>query len=177
MVTTAHGPLHGPKVLVTYESQYGSTGEIADRLGRVLARNGARVVVRHVDDVPSIAAYEQVIVGGAIQYDRWMPGASRFVKEHRGELASRSLSMFFVCLALSKEGGESEALGYERKIRAIAPELEPTSVQGFAGVLDYSRMSPVARLFGRVVLSLRGATAGDHRDWSAIDAWAAGIRV
>ena len=174
MITDAHGPSGGPRVLVTYESQYGSTAEVANAIGRTLGGTGRRVDVRHVGDVDTVADYDLVVVGGAIQYDSWMPGAADFVRAHRRELATTPVAFFFTCLALSKPGAGAtrSADQYEGKIRAIAPEIDPLGVGRFAGVLDYSRMTPVTRIFARILLTVRGADAGDHRDWSQIRTWA-----
>lgn len=71
--------------------------------------------------------------------------------------------------------GESAARSaeqYEQKIRVIAPELDPISGGRFAGVLDYSRMTPVTRILARILMTLQRAEAGDHRNWSQIRAWA-----
>jgi len=177
MITDQHGTADGPRVLVTYESQYGSTAEVADMIGRTLGGIGRHVDVRHVDDVDTVAGYDLVVVGGAIQYDRWMPGAADFVRAHRRQLATTPVAFFFTCLAMSTPGTDAtrSADQYEEKIRAIAPEIVPLDVGRFAGVLDYSRMTPVTRVFARVLMRLRGADAGDHRDWSQIRTWATGL--
>ena len=174
MITDEHGTTGGPRVLVAYESQYGSTAEVADTIGRTLGETGGHVDVRHVNDVDTVADYDLVIVGGAIQYDNWMPGAADFVRAHRRQLATIPVAFFFACLALSKpvESATRSADKYEQKIRAIAPEIDPLSVGRFAGVLDYSRMTPVTRIFARILMTVRGADAGDHRNWSQIRTWA-----
>lgn len=176
-ITDEHGTTDGPRVLVTYESQYGSTAEVANTIGRTLGETGGHVDVRHVGDVDTVADYDLVIVGGAIQYDNWMPGAADFVRAHRRRLATTPVAFFFTCLALSKPGGSAtrSADQYETKIRAIAPEVDPRSVGRFAGVLDYSRMTPVTRIFARILMTLRGADAGDHRNWPQIRSWANGL--
>ena len=166
----------GPRVLVAYDSRYGSTAEVGNAIGATLAQRGARVEVRHVETIDGIAAYDRVIVGAAIRYERWMPGAADFVRKHRRELAATPVAMFFTCLALSQPDRARETVaGYERKIRSIAPEIVPISIKGFAGVLDYSRMTPMTRRFARLLLMLRGADAGDHRNWIEITAWAEGL--
>lgn len=176
MIVDEHGTTGGPRVVVTDESQYGSTAEVADAIGRTLGEAGLRVDVRHVDDVDTIAGYGLVIVGGAIQYDNWMPGAADFVRAHRRQLDTTPIA-FFACLALSKPGRSStrSADQYEQKIRAIAPELDPLGVGRFAGALDYAQMTPVTRIFARVLLTLWGADAGDHRNWSEIRTWASDL--
>ncbi len=174
MITDEHGTTDGPRVLVAYESQYGSTAEVANAIGRTLGGTGRHVDVRHVGDVDTVADYDLVVVGGAVQYDRWMPGAADFVRTHRRQLATTPVAFFFTCLALSRPRGRAirSADQYEKKIRGIAPEVDPLSVGRFAGVLDYSRMTPVTRIFARILMVLRGADAGDHRNWSQIRTWA-----
>lgn len=164
----------GPRVLVAYETRYGSTAEVADGIGQTLRELGRHVDVRHVGDVVRIDGYDLVVIGGAIRYDNWLPGAADFVRTHRRQLTVTPAAFFFTCLALSKPGESAtrSADAYERKIRAIAPEIDPLGVGRFAGVLDDSRMTPVMRICARILLTLRGADAGDHRDWSQIRTWA-----
>lgn len=165
------------RVLVAYASRYGSTAEIAHRVATVLASCGASVDVCQVETVDDVADYDRIVVGGPIRYERWMPGAADFVRKHRSRLATTPVAFFFTCMALSKSGGRSQeaAGGYERKIRSIAPEIEPLDVRGFAGVVDYSPMGLPTRLLMWTLLTVRGTGAGDHRDWIGIDAWTRGL--
>ena len=164
----------GPAALVAYASRYGSTTEVAEAIGRTLGEAERQVDVRHVDEVDDIADYGLVVLGGPIRYDRWMPGAVGFVRRHRGQLATSPTAFFFTCLAMSKPGARATRAAdrYEHAIRAIAPEIEPQAVGRFAGVLDYARMPPLNRAVVRALLTLRGAEAGDHRDWGRITSWA-----
>ena len=86
-----------------------------------------------------------------------MPGAADFVRAHRRQLATTSVAFFFTCLALSNPGGNAarSANQYEQKIRAIAPEIDPLGVGRFAGVLDYSRLTPVTRIFAHILDAAR----------------------
>lgn len=161
------------RVLVVAASGHGSTTEVARRIGSTIAAAGHAVDVRPIDDAVDVAGYDLVVVGGAIRYDRWLRGATAFVRDHRSELASTSVGFFFTCLALSKPGAQStrSADQYESRIRSIAPELEPLMVGRFAGAVDPSRMNPLLRIAARAFLAVRGVGASDHRDWDAIDAW------
>lgn len=166
--------MNARRALVAYESGYGTTAEVADRIGTTIAAAGHLVDVRHVAEVTDVDDYDLVVVGSAIRYDRWMSGATEFVRTHRVELGTTNLGFFFTCLALSKPGARStrSADQYEARIRAVAPELEPLAFGRFAGAVDPSRMNPLLRAAARVFLAVRGARPGDFRDWTAIDAWA-----
>lgn len=169
-------PIDRPRALVVFDSRHGSTAEVAERIGQVLTATGQTAFVRHVADVDvdDLGDVDLVVIGGAIRFDRWMPGAAAFVRDHRRQLADVPTACFFTCLALSRPSDAStrSADRYEQRIRAIAPEVEPIAVGRFAGVLDYSPMAPVNRVVAKVALTLRGARAGDHRDWEQIESWA-----
>ena len=160
--------------LVAYASRYGSTAEVAAAIGRTLGEAGHQVEVRHVDEVDDVADYGLVVVGSPIRYDRWMPDAAEFVRRHRGQLATSPTAFFFTCLAASQPGAAATQATdrYEQRICAIAPEVEPRAVGRFAGALDQARLPLVTRIVLRAVLAVRGADAGDHRDWGQITSWA-----
>lgn len=161
------------RVLVVAASGHGTTAEVARHIGESIAAAGHAVDVRPVDETVHIDDYDLVVVGGAIRYDRWLRGATTFVRGHRSELASTTVAFFFTCLALSKPGAQStrSADQYESRIRTIAPELDPLTVGRFAGAVAPARMNPLLRIAARAFLAVRGVAAGDHRDWDAIDAW------
>lgn len=92
------------RVLVVAASGHGTTAEVARHIGESIAAAGHAVDVRPVDDAVHIDGYDLVVVGGAIRYDRWLRGATTFVRDHRSELASTTVAFFFTCLALSKPG-------------------------------------------------------------------------
>ena len=163
--------------LVAYASRYGSTAEVAAAIGRTLGEAGHQVEVRHVDEVDDVADYGLVVVGSPIRYDRWMPDAAEFVRRHRGQLATSPTAFFFTCLAASQPGAAATQATdrYEQRIRAIAPEVEPRAVGRFAGALDYAQVPAVPRAVLRALLTLRGADAGDHRDWGRITSWASDL--
>lgn len=53
-------------VLVTVASKYGSTQEIAESVGRVLAEHGLNVTVRGFEDVSSLDGFDAVVAGSAV---------------------------------------------------------------------------------------------------------------
>ncbi len=160
------------RVLVVYASQFGSTGGVAERVSSQLAANGHQVEVKQVDHVESLDGYDAIIIGGAIQYDRWMTPARKFVEIYKTQLAKIPCACFFVCLTLSRTDEKSLARArvYAQKIAALFP-ANPLSVQGFAGVLDYSKMSFATRMFAKTLMAIIGVKEGDYRNWPAVDGW------
>ena len=162
------------KLLIAFASQFGSTGEVAKAIGDILCQQDCAVDVKWIRDVNQVDAYDAVIVGSAIQYDKWMPEAVDIVKTHLKALSSVPVAYFFTCLTLAKKNAKTEqqALVYANKLRAISSQVVPVSVQGFAGVVDFSKMSFLTRMMLKTITTVNGVQEGDYRDWDAIRSWA-----
>ena len=164
------------KVLVTYDSKLGSTAEVAEFMGSVLSEQGASIAVKPLSEVDDLEAYDSIIIGSAIRYDRWLPDATAFVKENKATLSNIPVSFFFTCLTLAKPTPAAllKAEGYADKLRSHAPEVKPMAVGGFAGVLQFARTPWPARLALRMLSIATGVKEGDYRDWEAIRSWTLG---
>ena len=102
-----------------------------------------------------------------------MPEARAFIKENEEVLSTKNVSFFLVCLVLSRntEEARQKANGYAKAILDIVPKVKVQSFGTFAGVLDYSKMSLVQRLFAKAIFAVLGVKEGDYRDWSLIQKW------
>ena len=160
-------------VLVAYDSKLGSTAEVAKFMGSVLSEQGASIEVKPLSEVDNLETYDSVIIGSAIRYDRWLPDATAFVRENKTTLCNVRVSFFFTCLTLAKPTPAAvlKAEGYADKLRSIAPDVKPTAVGGFAGVLQFARTPWPARLALRILSITTGVKEGDYRDWKAIRSW------
>ncbi|MGR3513575.1 MAG: flavodoxin domain-containing protein [Paracoccaceae bacterium] len=163
----------GTRVLVAYDSKLGSTAEVARFIGDVLAEQRSEIDVKPLSEVDDMEAYDRVILGSAIRYDHWLPGATAFVKEKKAILSSVPVSFFFTCLTLAKPtpAAKLKAEEYADKLRSIAPEVKPTAVGGFAGMLQFARTPWPARLALRILSIATGVKEGDYRDWEVIRSW------
>lgn len=158
------------RVLIAYASRLGSTGEIAQAIGEVLAQRGAGVDVLPVDEIQHLEGYQAVMVGSPIREGRWLPEARRFVQIHRDTLRQLPLLYFAVSGLMSNPTPEHfhEVYEYLSEVRAMA---EPLEVGIFAGSLDYNRLNHDQMIR---VLS-RGLPEGDFRRWQDVRAWAADV--
>ena len=164
------------KVLVAYESQFGSTAEVADFVAKNLNTKLAIDIVK-ITDVTDLSAYSTVIVGSAIQYDTWMKEARQFIDLNQDALSTKSVSYFLVCLTLSKksQAAKKQAQEYADKIVRLSPKVKVKQFGQFAGVLDYSKMSFSTRIFAKGIMAILGVKEGDYRDWDQIRLWAEGL--
>jgi len=157
-------------VLVTTASRHGATREIADEIVRVLDEHGVATELVDIDEVGDLSGYDGYVVGSGIYLGNWLKEARRFVDAHADELAQRPTWLF----ASGSIVGEPPVADDPDALRPGLVErlVETTRAREhklFAGKLDKSKLGLLERA------AVRGAHAseGDHRDWQAIDDWAA----
>ncbi|MBN2086451.1 MAG: flavodoxin domain-containing protein [Anaerolineales bacterium] len=161
----------GDGILVAYASKCGSTGEIAEAVGKVLCESGAAVDVKRVQDVKDLKPYRAVVLGTAIRMSKPLPETVTLAKKHSAALAGLPVACFSVGMAMNTDTPENR----QKAKQFLAPLLDavksPVAVETFGGKLDYSTLSPLFRwMFSQ---DKSGEMAeGDWRDWAAIDAWA-----
>jgi menaquinone-dependent protoporphyrinogen oxidase len=159
-------------VLVAAASKHGATAEIAARIGAGLVERGVDVEVKPLEEVGDLGGYEAFVLGSGIYLGSWLKEARRFVDAHAPELARRPTWLF----ASGSIVGDPPVADDPNAVRASLVErlVEATHAREhklFPGKLDTSELGLMERA------AVRGAHAseGDHRDWQAIDEWAAGI--
>jgi menaquinone-dependent protoporphyrinogen oxidase len=189
------------KILITYATLSGSTAEVAEAIGETLGQEGTHVDVRPIKDVGDISGYKAVVVGGPMIIG-WHKEAKRFLRKHQGGLSQMPVAYFVTALNLTKTSQESvdgvpmycdprlpkapdnpDKLSFKENyatpfrylapVFRKAPNVRPVSVGFFGGKLDYSRLNIFQMMF---VMFIIQAQPGDHRNWEAIDTWAASLR-
>jgi menaquinone-dependent protoporphyrinogen oxidase len=160
----------GKRVLVTYASKYGSTGGVADAIGKELCAKGLAADVALIRNAGDLGLYQGVVVGSAIYMGKWMPEATDFVKQNRDILGRIPVAYFLVCITLSQptEKNRARVLSYMEPIMKAVPEIRPLGIGTFAGALDYNNPS----WLNKQILKAKGAPEGDFRDWNSIRTWA-----
>lgn len=170
-------PAGGPRVLVAYASQYGSTGGVADAIGRALGQAGVAADVRRIERVTDLTPYRAAIIGAPIISDKWMPAATSFVEQRRAALAAIPTAYFLTCMTLALSHDESERAAQVQVLEAVqtqVPEVQPVELGLFAGALDYRKMTPAMQQLYKFFSA--DDTDGDYRDFTAIGAWAEALR-
>ena len=169
------------RVLVAYATRHGATAGIADRVAAALTAAGVPAEARPVEDVKEIEPYEAVVLGGAAYMFHWLKPAVTFARRHREELAARPVWLFssgpLGADLVDKDGKNVLETTRPKEFDELTKLLHPRGGQVFFGAYDPDAPPVgVGERFVRHMPAARAAMpAGDFRDWSAIDAWAARI--
>ena len=162
------------KILVAYDTKYGSTATVAEKIGNTLCEEGLQVDIRLARKVKKaeVADYDGVVVGSAIIYEMWLPGATNLLRRSRSILADKAVAYFLVCGSLREETEERIERVNEHYVQPILdkfPEIEPVVEFGtFAGTVDYDKMYPIDGF----LMGLIDFPGGDWRSFDKIGAWA-----
>jgi len=158
------------KVLVTYASKYGSTGGVADAIGKELCTRDVAADTVLIKNAGNLSSYQGVVIGSAIYMGKWMPEAVDFVEKNKDILRQVPVAYFLVCMTLSQptEENRTKVLSYMDPLLKAVPEIKPIGIGTFAGALDYKNLS----WLNKKILKSKGSPEGDFRDWNAIRAWA-----
>jgi menaquinone-dependent protoporphyrinogen oxidase len=158
------------KVLVTYASKYGSTGGVANAIGKELCSKDVAADVVLIKNAGNVGSYQGVVIGSAIYMGKWMSEAVDFVKKNKDILRHVPVAYFLVCMTLSQptEKNRAEVLSFMDPILKAVPEIKPVGIGTFAGAMDYNNLS----WLNKKILKSKGTPEGDFRDWNAIRTWA-----
>jgi menaquinone-dependent protoporphyrinogen oxidase len=167
MTTTAQ------RVLVVYASDQGSTKEIAEFIASRLHVGRVAADVRYALERIEVDQYDAIVLGSAVHGRALLPAAERFVVDNAESLRGKPLWLFSVGLGPSLRGPVGSILRRldSPRISRVRESAGVREYRAFAGVLNRNGASVATR----AMLWLCGGRFGDHRDWRAIDLWAAGI--
>lgn len=153
------------KLLIAYGSKAGSTAEVARAIGEEMAKGGAEVTVKPVEEIQDISAYNAVVVGSAVRAFRLVGVTRRFLRRHKQALRKIPVAYFLVCLVMSEDNPEN----IKRATQFAKPMLkikEPVSLGLFGGCMDPDKLT------GFAAKMMQSQPKADYRDWEEIRNWA-----
>lgn len=157
------------KILVAYASKYGSTAEIAERIGGVLNQAGLATEVLSADKVVDLTQYEAVILGSAVYVGKWRKEAVNFLKSNENFLTECDVWLF--SSGPSGEGEPVELLEgwrFPEAQQGIIERISPRGIKVFHGSVDTEKLNFIEKSMVKTVK----APLGDFRDWEEITSWA-----
>ena len=156
--------------LIVYGSFSGSTGEIADSIGRCLkTRSCDAEIIPAQGKAMDLSGYDLIIIGSAIRGDNIHESVKAFIDSNRSALNQKKIAVFAACITItsSKERKREHARTYPDK---VACGLRPIRTAVFAGNAPSSGW--LVDKIGKMIL---GITPGDYRDWNRIKEWAGSL--
>lgn len=172
-----------PKVLIAYETRYGSTKEIAEQIGIFLKNENVETEVVNLKEVkkrdwPSVDDFDGAIVGSGIMANMWTKKPKEFLKKNKENFEKRYLGVFVGCstVIFDKEKAENDYL----KEPLEKMEIEADMTAAFGPVFDFSDKSKLGLFSKGILKSLAKGMAEDKgikidfkgrndlRDWNAM---------
>jgi menaquinone-dependent protoporphyrinogen oxidase len=161
MTTTR--PLH---VLVTYGSKRGGTAEIARSIAEVLRARGIVVDCLDAARVTNVDDYDAFVVGGALYMLRWHRAARRFVSRFLPALRARPV--WFFSSGPLDDTASTNAIRPTKNVARLMERVQARGHATFGGRLLHDAT-------GFIAASMAKKNAGDWRDWTHVETWAAQV--
>ena len=99
------------QVLVTYATKYGSTAEIAEKIGQVLRHTDLHTDELPADRVTNLSSYKAVIFGSAVYMGGWRKEAAKFLKVNEKVLEEQLVWLFS-----SGPNGQGKSGGIDKRL-------------------------------------------------------------
>jgi menaquinone-dependent protoporphyrinogen oxidase len=159
-------------ILVTYASKYGSTAEIAEKIGEVLRGGDLNVSILPSTEVRDASSYEAVILGSGVYAGHWLKEIVAFLENNDKILAKKPVWIFS-----SGPTGEGDPVDimhgwrFPEAQQVILDLIKPRDITLFHGNIDMHKL----HLGDKLIVKAVRAKVGDFRNWDAIVTWAKGI--
>jgi menaquinone-dependent protoporphyrinogen oxidase len=166
--------IEGKRILIIYDTKYGATRTIADKIQEVLCAQGAQVDMSLVKRIQDVSTYDAVIIGSAIITEQWRPDILNFMKAQEAALAAKPVAVFIVCGLLKDDTAENRQTAQKYYIDAVLnkfPEIVRVGSPGlFAGVMDFSVLTLKDEFMIRVLFGTM-LPEGDYRNFDKVTQW------
>ena len=159
------------RILVTYGTKYGSTAEIAARVGQRFADAGFDTDVLHANLGIHVAKYDGFVVGSPMYAGTWLPDPSLLLVVNKEHVATPPVALFSVGMIDVKHPGklrEEHDAWVGKAFVDEGIELNVVATGVFNGYYSLRNLPWWMRFVESI---LRVTPRGDHRDWERIERW------
>lgn len=153
-------------ILISYLTKSGSTKEVAEKVGQILADSGHKVDLQALDRIYDVSKYDGVVIGAPINGMQWLPDALSFVDTHKTELLEKKVAYFTLAM-LAYQGRSFWQKKIYKALEKPANIVAPIHTAVFGGVAVGELPAPM-----RLILGIPKTAESDQRDWKMIEAWA-----
>jgi menaquinone-dependent protoporphyrinogen IX oxidase len=174
------------KTAILYGSRYGSTEDVAVKIGETLKGSGIDTVVYNLEETFNdkqfnLEDYNGILLGTGIYAGQWAKSAKKFMKNYSEKVKERNqpCGIFILC------GEASDPLKIpELKKRHIEDKLNKYGLKSqlfdvFGGVLDLSEETKMGKFEQKIIKminkkdpNIKVGQKNDFRDWQQIENFA-----
>lgn len=172
------------KILIAYGSNYGSTREIAEHLGKYLRDKGFEIDSLNLNTQKrkfsmNLDKYEGFIIGSGIYAGSWTSKITKFIKKNAAALKQKDIAAFAVCgESHNPDRIEIARINYvEKYLKKYG--IIPDFGIAFAGVLDLSSTTPYSKLEQKIIRMINKKDSAvlmheknDFRNWEIVEKFA-----
>jgi menaquinone-dependent protoporphyrinogen oxidase len=169
------------RALICYGTRYGSTGEIAERIGEIFREKGGSVDVVDLKKrkVEYLGDYDLIVIGSGIQANKWTKEPRKFLEKNKEELSRKRVALFVSCGSANDPAQCDDALEkYLHRIADEYPEIHVVAMGLFGPRYDSTRGNILMRKgIAKMIEDLAEDPENppdmiDLRDWKKIEEWA-----
>jgi menaquinone-dependent protoporphyrinogen oxidase len=158
------------KILVVYATKFGSTKEVAEKIGEMIKKQNKDVDIRKVTMVRDISKYSAVILGTPIRMGKPISEVFKFARKFQKDLNGKPVACFSVGLYMKEDTPENRM----KALKCLTPLLElvenPVGIGLFGGKIDYDTMPLILRwMFSKDESGQ--LSEGDWRNWDSVASW------
>lgn len=167
------------KVLVAYATAKGSTGEMAQFIGRIFEAYSIDTTVQNVEQVESVDEYDAVVMGSPAHAGMWLPQLSQFMQRFSKSLKTKQSFLWMACIRIVEDGGREHIINhyfYKPALEDLNINIDDIGIM--AGKLKQEDVAPNERWMLSAYYDgdkLPGKFNQDFRDWQAIATWSGEI--
>jgi menaquinone-dependent protoporphyrinogen IX oxidase len=163
------------KGLLLYDSNYGSTAEVAYWIKAIIG-NEQSLDVKKFDQVITVAPYDYVIIGSYTKNEKPSPRIYKFVEAYQHELAQKQVCYFLVCgdcdetMVLQVPGRKAHLIAgrnYLYDIQEKYPNIKPIVIGGFGG----RQVMPSLQGSDGFMIWVLEKLAKEGAAWAGLDIW------
>ncbi|MBW6473508.1 MAG: flavodoxin domain-containing protein [Anaerolineaceae bacterium] len=160
-------------VLIVYATRYGSTKEVAEKIGQIFIQSGIDVDVLACKKVDTLEQYQLIVIGAPYYIGSMLKEAKKFLIKNQNILSRKQVAFFALGPIGSTEKELTETqnqLDHELK---QFPWFNPISTVMFGGKYEPDKLHFLDKFLTVPPASpLHNLAANDARNWDEIKAWA-----
>ncbi len=157
--------------------EYGSTREVAERVGATLRARGASVDIAPAASVTDLRGYSAVVLGAPYYIGKMLKEATAFLERHRAALERMPVALFALGPVRATDDMDEDRKQLDKTLEKM-DWLKPVATEMFVGKFDPAALRGLDKLVTKPKASpLHGLGAHDDRDWGAIERWAESLSL